>query len=164
MFRRHIIAPLKLQHTGFVMQANQANQLSTPYHNVPFSDNSINYQKVDHESVASQHNELGTGNVYMSTGNFYKVLRAILRARFLTAESTAILHEGVGARNYGGGLYTKNLTSYWSHGVGYGEESGVMISRDGKNAVVMLSNYHVKKTALPRQCAQIYQNLMQGAY
>lgn len=164
IFTHHIITPLKLHNTGFVMQADRALRLSTPYLNQPITDNSINYLHAYHELAASQHNELATGNVYMSTGDFYKVTQAILQARFLTAQNTAILHEASGICQYGGGLYSKSPTSYWSHGVGYGEESGVMISRDGQNAVVMLSNYHLKKSALKKQCAQIYQNLMQGMY
>lgn len=165
LFNQHIIRLLHLRHSGFVMMAKRAKWLSTPYHNQTAKDDSVNYLQTFHESPANQHNELATGNVYMNASDFYKVSRAILQARFLTTKNTAILHDAEGnIKNYGGGLYGAQNNSYWSHGVGYGEESGMMISKDGQNAVIMLSNYHMKKSALVQQCHQIYQNLLNGVY
>ncbi|MCT3030772.1 serine hydrolase domain-containing protein [Pediococcus parvulus] len=165
LFNQHIIRLLDLHHSGFVMLAKRANWLSTPYHNQPFSDDSANYLHAFHESPANQHNELATGNVYMNASDFYKVSRAILQARFVSVENTQILHDAAGNRKgYAGGLYHEKNGGYWSHGVGYGEESGMMISGDGQNAVIMLSNYRRKNSMLKQQCHQIYQNLMQGMY
>ncbi|WP_412988356.1 serine hydrolase domain-containing protein [Pediococcus siamensis] len=165
LFKKVFIKQLHLKHTGFVMQAQQAKWLSTPYHNRPFTDNTINYKHVYREKIANQHNELATGNVYMDALDFYHVSQKILQNQFLTAQNTAMLHDAQESpRGYAGGLYQKYGTSYWSHGVGYGEESGMMISKDGRNAVVMLSNYHLKKSQLVAQCQTIYANLMQGNY
>lgn len=165
LFQTHLIKPLRLHHTGFVMLANRAKWLSTPYHNKSLRETTVNYLYPFHESPANQHNELATGNVYMNTADFYKTTKNILQGGLITWQSAQILHDAAGnKKGYAGGLYQASANSYWSHGLGYGEESGMMISKNGQNAVIMLSNYRRKTPNLVKQCHFIYQQLMAGAY
>ena len=89
---------------------------------------------------ATIHSELGTGQVYMSAPDYYKVLSNLLNGKILGKNNATKLYLP-GKAKYQAGLYTSNKPFYrFANGYGYGFEDHVRISQDGKEAVVVFSN------------------------
>ena len=113
------------------------------------------------ESKAQMANELGTGQVYMSTADLFTVESAILKGQLLSKKNVAILHTRTATGEYGGGVYNMS-NGIRSHGLGYGYESSVFLSPDGKTGVVLLSNYYRKAAGSQAAAQKIFTELMKG--
>ena len=113
------------------------------------------------ESKAQMANELGTGQVYMSNADLFKVESAILKGKLISKQNVDILHTRTATGEYGGGVY--NLSDgIRSHGVGYGYESSIFLSPDGKTGVVLMSNYYRKAAGIQATANKIFTELMKG--
>jgi CubicO group peptidase (beta-lactamase class C family) len=89
---------------------------------------------------ATIRSEMGTGQVYMSAPDYYKLIASLLNGKILGVNEAKELYLS-GNTKYRGGLYTAKKPFYrYANGYGYGFESHVRISQDGKKAVVVFSN------------------------
>lgn len=89
---------------------------------------------------ATVYSELGTGQIYMSITDYYKVISFLLNGKILGKNSAAKLYLP-GKTKYRAGLYTSRKPFYrLANGYGYGFEDHVRISQDGKKAIVVFSN------------------------
>ncbi|AVK60486.1 peptidase S12 [Lactobacillus sp. CBA3605] len=159
-FNQQIIKKLDLHQTGFVING-QGKGATTGYQAVT-GQMTPTYATKAPETTAQMANELGTGQVYMSAGDLFKTERAIVDGQLLTPKNVAILHKRTATGTYGGGVYNDQPTALRSHGVGYGYESGIRLSKDGKNGVVLLSNYYRSTDTLLTAMNKIYQEMMRG--
>lgn len=141
LFYESYVKKLHLKHTEFAY----SHQLKT-------TDKSTGYTNFDPLSGASSYghpfnitkfetfDELGTGQVFMSVHDLYKVENYILAGKMLTEASREQLFVPASISDYGGGFYNK-YNDHYSDGWGYGFQGIVHLSSDGKNAVIVLSNY-----------------------
>lgn len=141
LFYESYIKKLHLKHTEFAYS-----------HHLKQADKSTGYTNIDPLSGASSYghpfnitkfetfDELGTGQVFMSVHDLYKVENYILAGDMLTEASRQELFVPASISDYGGGFYNK-YNDHYSDGWGYGFQGVVHLSSDGKNAVIVLSNY-----------------------
>lgn len=141
--------PLHLHHSGFVQQWGNRVFRSTSYHHLSNRQIVPNYQRVYHESTVAMQNELGTGQVYMSTQDLFRVEQALLQGRLISKRAVAQLHQPGSVSTYGGGVYNQP-DGIRLHGIGYGYESAALLTRNGRTGVVLLSNdYRRHASVLP---------------
>lgn len=158
-FTKRIINKLKLQHTGFLINGQGSNATLGYY--ATDSQVTATYEQPMSESTSQMANELGTGQVYMSASDLFKVESSILKGQLLSKHNVAILHTRTATGQYGGGVY--NLSNgIRSHGLGYGYESDVHLSPDGKTGVVLLSNYNRPAASIEIAANKIFAGLMNG--
>ncbi|MGY5269591.1 serine hydrolase domain-containing protein [Lactiplantibacillus plantarum] len=158
-FTTHFIDQLGLTETGFVIDG--LGKHATIGYRSDTSETSPNYKKTMPESKAQMANELGTGQVYMSNADLFKVESAILKGKLISKQNVDILHTRTATGEYGGGVY--NLSDgIRSHGVGYGYESSIFLSPDGKTGVVLMSNYYRKAAGIQATANKIFTELMKG--
>ncbi|WP_155287390.1 serine hydrolase domain-containing protein [Lacticaseibacillus zhaodongensis] len=146
LLQKRLLTPLHLADTHLAYVPGQRD--ATGYgkkNDVP------NYQGSYHTSAAMQHAELGTGQLFTTTSDLYRVEAAIVSGRLLGQRGSSLLHRPGSVSSYGGGLYN-NARYLYANGFGYGFSAFVRISHDGKNAVIMLANaddshYQFKKLA-----------------
>ncbi|VDG20568.1 serine hydrolase domain-containing protein [Lactiplantibacillus mudanjiangensis] len=158
-FTQHIINALQLKHTGFV-SAGQG-QHGTQGYKYSGSQVVATYHTAFHETTAQMANELGTGQIYMSAGDLFKAEKAILTGKVVTPQNVAILHTAATSSTYGGGVYNM-ANAIRSHGIGYGYESSIMLSDDGKNGVVLLSNYYRPTVTIQTTAEKLFNELEAG--
>ncbi|WP_162205201.1 serine hydrolase domain-containing protein [Lacticaseibacillus thailandensis] len=91
-------------------------------------------------SAAAAHNELGTGQVFMTPGDLYRVESSLLDGRLLNAAEANALYGPRDTVQYSGGYYHAGMDLLYANGWGYGYETFVRITPDGKNAVIVMSN------------------------
>ncbi|MFC6202301.1 serine hydrolase domain-containing protein [Lactiplantibacillus nangangensis] len=159
-FQHHIIDKLGLKQTGFV--ADGLGQNATLGYQADKDQITPTYAKLAPETTAQMAGELGTGQVYMSAGDLYRTESAILKAKLISAANVKILHTRTATGTYGGGVYNETPTRIRSHGLGYGYESTVRISGDGKNAVVLLSNYDRSAASSLIPATKLFDELIKG--
>lgn len=159
-FKKHFIQKLNLQETGFVTDKLSKN--ATKGYFATKTQVNADYTPEAKESRAQMTYELGTGQIYMSASDLFKSEAAILKGRLLSKANVDILHTRSAAGPYAGGLYRISPKTLRLHGVGYGQESALMISNDGKNGVVLLSNYGRQALNMPGTTSKIYEEMMQG--
>ncbi len=138
-FDKTLIKPLKLKNSGFVQNQPLTANKTMGYCYLSSSQVTPNYQKPFQESLSAMNNELGTGQVYMSAFDLFKVEHALLRGKIISSANVKRLHKPGNPSTYGGGVYNQS-NGIRSHGVGYGYEASILISRNGKTGVVLLSN------------------------
>ena len=159
-FKTHFIDKLDLKATGFVIHG-QGQGATTGYRAT--ADQAIpDYAQIMPESQSQMANELGTGQVYMSVTDLFTVESAILKGQLLSKKNVATLHTRTATGEYGGGVYNMS-NGMRSHGVGYGYESSVFLSPDGKTGVVLLSNYYRKAASIQAAGNKIFAELMNGS-
>lgn len=109
-------------------------------------------QVLQNPSVAAIESELGTGQVYMSVTDFYKALSGLLDSSLLGKQMTQMLYRpsNYAQVRYHGGLYTNHQAFYGANGYGYGFETHVRISPDGKKAIIVFSNQQPDKIKKPK--------------
>ena len=156
---KQIIHKLGLKHTGFVVNGMGIN--ATTGYKASAKQIVPKYKHQVHETKAQMHDELGTGQIYMSTGDLFKVESAILKGKLIKKANVAILHTRTATGEYGGGVY--NISNgIRSHGLGYGYESDVHVSADGRSGVVLLSNYRRRSASIEFAANKIFSELMIG--
>ncbi|KRL76567.1 beta-lactamase [Secundilactobacillus paracollinoides DSM 15502 = JCM 11969] len=141
--------PIHLLHSGFVQQWGHTVFRTTSYHHISNRQIVPNYQRVYHESTVAMQNELGTGQVYMSTRDLFRVEQALLQGRLISKRAVAQLHQPGSVSTYGGGVYNQP-DGIRLHGIGYGYESAALLTRNDRTGVVLLSNdYRRHASVLP---------------
>ncbi|MBM6585930.1 serine hydrolase domain-containing protein [Pediococcus acidilactici] len=108
-------------------------------------------QVLQQPNMATVESELGTGQVYMSVPDYYKVLSKLLNGDLLSKQTTQSLYRPINFAQvrYHGGLYTEKQSFYGANGYGYGFEDHVRISPDGKKAFVVFSNLQGNRSNQP---------------
>ncbi|MCC7666505.1 serine hydrolase domain-containing protein [Liquorilactobacillus satsumensis] len=145
-FNTMIRKPLKLKNTYFFNEEQAQSQKALAYTQVKGKQ----LRRIK-EQAFQYSNELGTGNLYMSTPDLYKMLSSFLDGKFLTQTETRLLYTTFPPRNnYSAGLYhlaqlpefkKLGITSgYHVHGYEYGYETVGDLSANGKDAVILQTN------------------------
>lgn len=138
LITQNFIQPLHLQHTGFLNTWN-----SNPYRVSLYDKSAIDpYNKQLHFSAIDVNKELGTGNMYASATDLYRIDSAILEGKIFNIQLLQQLkmyslhHQSP----YAGGFY---FSEGWrSHGLFHGSEATIWFTENGQNAVVLLSNHY----------------------
>lgn len=90
------------------------------------------------QSEVGYNRELGTGNIYATTGDLFKMLNGIDQGQVFKKSNLAKL------RDRGDGQYTAGVYNYdtytMSQGVVGAQAATTAIDNSGKNAVVLMSN------------------------
>lgn len=136
LFDETFVQKLQLKHTRFAYQ-EPIKAMATAYA-WNTKTGKIDHKKTVAASNAAAHAELGTGQVYMSAADLYRVESAIQDGTLLTTAQAKTLFTSGSGSLYAGGLYQG--TYRYANGYGYGFECFLRISRGGKNAVVVMTN------------------------
>lgn len=139
LVNKEIIEPLHLRHTAFINNQEMANficsysceKANNPYYHCIFNNS---------EEILRQ--ELGTGNLICSANDIYKIDKSLVTGDLLGKENSRILYQPINS-TYTAGLYPHNDNNhlyFTSYGRIRGYWSAIVISKNGKNAIVMLSN------------------------
>lgn len=140
LFYEQIIERLHLQRTAFAYKLPNSTIAATGYDGLIGKNQKLIYTKPSVRNQALEQDELGTGQVYMSVGDLYRVESAIVSGKIVPLQLLQQLYQGGSYSKYEAGFYThKQVKSV--NGAGYGFESSIHISPNGKNAVILLSNY-----------------------
>lgn len=151
--KNDIIERLKLKHTGFLpamlTDSNRSLTYTGPVTNP--------YQTFIGEPELWYNRELGTGNMYTTTGDLYRLLRGIDSGKVITLSALKTL------RNRDDGVYTAGIYNhqdfYSTHGVVAGQMASTAISHDGQNAIILLSNYNSHALNLHDLAVKLFQTL-----
>ncbi|GEO78223.1 Beta-lactamase class C related penicillin binding protein [Companilactobacillus mindensis DSM 14500] len=156
LFTETYIKKLKLKNTIFAYDDKPSIQKAVGYSNIdPISAN-LDYRNALYTKKSFEFDELGTGQVYMSAYDLYKVEKYIMTGSMLTKKSRAKLFTPGSISTYGGGLYHGNNDNF-ANGWGYGFQTVVHMSDDGQNAVIVLQNYERLAADIKPTAKQIYQ-------
>ncbi|WP_370531174.1 serine hydrolase domain-containing protein [Lacticaseibacillus parahuelsenbergensis] len=153
--RSTIIDRLGLKHTGFLPgMLTDANRSLT--YTGPVTDP---YQTFIGEPELWYNRELGTGNMYTTVADLYRLLRGIDDGKVLPLSALKTL------RNRDDGVYTAGIYNhsdfYSTNGTVAGQMASTAISHDGKDAVILLSNYNSHALNLHDEAVRLFQTLRQ---
>ncbi|KRL73430.1 serine hydrolase domain-containing protein [Ligilactobacillus saerimneri] len=148
LFEQQIVKPLKLQHTFFYSQRDQyAGQYALGYYNQTRPD-----APPVKEEERDFTNQFGTGNIYMTNGDLYRMLAAFVTSKLLPLEYTKQMYQLEGKVNtYAAGTYlvTRRMRNkladpkykgYYFRGTEFGYDSFGDISADGQTCVLFQAN------------------------
>lgn len=153
LVEKAMIKPLKLSNMGFMSTFFEEKNYTIGYSTL---DPKNYYKKPIKQTDIASNNQLGTGNIYSSAGDLFKIERAITQGKIIPKASVETLRDTTGG-NYGGGVY--NFGDYFSsHGVEAGYDVGLTMSKDGKTGVVLLGNRRPIVTTMALS-QQLYQNI-----
>lgn len=160
-FTQNITQAFGLTHTGFVFNMNRQRDYAQGYQNEDPNDVVPNYQNKFPESRASMYYQYGTGQVYMSARDLYVGEREMLQGKlYPQADVNTLLTPG-SASTYGGGDYIQ--PGYIRvHGLAYGHEATALLSKDGQDGVVLLTNYYRVNQLAQTPAIQIWNLLEAG--
>lgn len=158
LFTHAYIKKLNLQHTVFAYDEKPGLQKASGYNNLDPLSSRLDYKNSFYAKRSFEFDELGTGQIYMSAADLYKVEKYILTGSMLTKKSRKVLFKPGSSSTYGGGLYHKKNDNF-ANGWGYGFQGVVHISNNGKNAVMVLENYTRITADVKPTAKQIYQML-----
>lgn len=160
-FTENIIEPWHLHHTGFVFNMAHRKAFSQGYQNNNASDVGTNYDSEYPESRASMLYQFGTGQVYMSAHDLYVGERNMLLGKLYPQSDVNVLLTPGSSSMYGGGAYV--YPGYIRvHGLAYGYEATALVSKDGQDAVVLLTNYYRVNQLAQTPAIQIWNLLESG--
>lgn len=161
LFNHTLTKPLQLKHTGFVQNWNRSPFKTTGYRYHSTKQIAPDYNKVYQETGASMANELGTGQVYMTAWDLFKVEHKILRGDVIPVRAVRELHQSGSASTYGGGVYNQ-ANGIRPHGVGYGFESSALLTRNGKSGVILLTNDRRPAASIQPAATKLFDDLTKG--
>lgn len=131
LFDKVLKDPMELKETDFYSESNKDQALSY--------SQSANGPVYAPTTASSYADELGTGNVFMSSGDLYQYFQNLFNDRYLTSQDRAeLLHTYLGEK-YASGLYTM-ANRYHTRGVKARFETVADFSKDGKTGIILLSN------------------------
>ncbi|MFL2028574.1 serine hydrolase domain-containing protein [Loigolactobacillus zhaoyuanensis] len=140
LFTTQIIQKLHLKYTEFAYTLPTSAANATGYTGLITTPKDAIYTKPSTRNQALERNELGSGQVYMSAGDLYHVESAILAGKVVPLAALKQLYQDASYSKYAAGFYVQpNVKS--ANGAGYGFESSIHISPNGKDALILLSNY-----------------------
>lgn len=141
-FDQVVKRPLELAHTGFY-QSNSLNPNLIPSFGMDDSGVIKTTPTTFPESAVI--NELGTGNMYISTGDLLTIVQAMLDGKIVSrdvVEMTYLKREYAYPYTYKAGFYEED-NFYYGHGIFRGYEPSVAFNKDASSAVIFLGNvYH----------------------
>lgn len=160
-FTENIIVPWQLKHTGFVFNMEHKRAFSQGYENNDAADVGTNYDAKYPESRESMFYQFGTGQVYMSAHDLYVGERNMLLGKLYPQSDVNVLLTPGTSSMYGGGAYV--YPGYIRvHGLAYGYEATAMLSKDGQDGVILLSNYYRANQLSQTPAIQIWNLLESG--
>lgn len=154
LVQKEIIQPLHLKNIGFVNEYDELDGLSIGYNQKGYSSP---YIEQDYQIAR----EMGTGNMYCSAPTLYKLINSIINGKIISKNLFDQTHQGdyLKTRTYQSGCYVQSKT-YLFHGMGFGYDTTAVISKDGKDGVILLSNM-ATKDYMPHFANLIYEYLIQ---
>ncbi|MBB1168547.1 serine hydrolase domain-containing protein [Lacticaseibacillus paracasei] len=135
LVQKEIINKIGLYNTGFM-----PGLLKEPNRAISYtgSGEKAVYTNPYTQSEVGYNRELGTGNIYATTGDLFKMLNGIDQGQVFKKSNLAKL------RDLGDGQYTAGVYNYdtytMSQGVVGAQAATTAIDNSGKNAVVLMSN------------------------
>lgn len=136
LFMQTLARPLGLKGTHMAY-ANMTGQSSAQGYNPTTPEN---YSQPFDATKSQIQNELGTGQVFMTPGDLYRVESSLLNGKLLSAGEAQALYGPRDNVNYSGGYYHDDTSYLYANGSGYGYEAFVRITPDGKDAVIVMCN------------------------
>ncbi|HCM84661.1 MULTISPECIES: serine hydrolase domain-containing protein [Enterococcus] len=147
LFDKVLKDPMELKETDFYSESNKDQALSY--------SQSANGPVYAPTTASSYADELGTGNVFMSSGDLYQYFQNLFNDRYLTSQDRAeLLHTYLGEK-YASGLYTL-ANRYHTRGVKARFETVADFSKDGKNGIILLSNVWTQPKGYDDFVGQLY--------
>jgi len=140
LFTKTYIKKLHLKHTIFAYDEKPGIEKAAGYNNPDPLSARLDYKNAFYTKKFFEFDELGTGQVYMSVNDLYKVEKYIMRGKMLSKKSRKILFKKGSVSTYGGGMYHGKNDNF-ANGWGYGFQGIAHISNNGKDAVILLENY-----------------------
>lgn len=156
VFEHTFVKKLGLKHTIFAYDNRPGLQKASGYNNIDPLSSRLDYKNAFYTKRSFEFDELGTGQIYMSAKDLYKVENYILTGSLLTKKSRKTLFTPGSVSTYGGGMY-HGTNDNFANGWGYGFQTVVHISNDGKDAVIVLENYSRIAADIKPTAKQIYQ-------
>lgn len=153
LFNQQIIQSFKLSHTSFAQ--DQSEEQARSYQETNGTDTFTD------ESAASYATELGTGNAFMSAGDLFLYFHTLLSGEKLTTQDRETLWQNYPNEQYAAGIYNMS-NHYHSRGVKANFETIVNYSKDGQNALILISNKHVENTFFNELGDQMFNQLIQA--
>lgn len=160
-FYQTFVYPLNLRGTGFVQKWPASQYKTLGYRYQKASQVVQTYDERYIEPRAAMQNELGTGQVYMSPIDLFKTERDILKGRLISKQAVNVLHAPGSASTYGGGVYNQS-NGIRSHGVGYGYEASILITRNGHTGVVLMTNNYRPARPVQDPAVHLFNDLVDG--
>ncbi|WP_125763531.1 serine hydrolase domain-containing protein [Companilactobacillus hulinensis] len=158
MFTKTYIKKLHLKHTIFAYDKSPHIDKAAGYSNIDPLSAKADYRNAFRTNKFYTYDELGTGQVYMSAEDLYKAENYIVAGKMLTKKSRKELFKSGSKSSYGGGFYNRKHKKF-ANGWGYGFQSVIHISNDGKDSVVVLENYQRLAADIKPTVVQIYNML-----
>lgn len=109
-------------------------------------------------SLVEKQRETGTGNVAMSTGMLYRFYRLVFDQKLV--EHPQQMLQTMPPATYASGMYQQPNNCRTAHGIFNGYEPSVVISNDGQNAVILLSNQYYKGHSFEELSHHLYQEVV----
>ncbi|EOH86673.1 serine hydrolase [Enterococcus pallens] len=153
LFNQQIIQSFKLSHTSFAQ--DQSEEQARSYQETTGTDTFTD------ESAASYATELGTGNAFMSAGDLFLYFHTLLSGEKLTTQDRETLWQNYPNEQYAAGIYNMS-NHYHSRGVKANFETIVNYSKDGQNALILISNKHIENTFFNELGDQMFNQLIQA--
>ncbi len=153
LFNQQITQDFDLSNTSFAQDqtAEQARSYQETKGTASYTD----------ESAASYAAELGTGNAFMSAGDLFLYFHSLISGEKLSLQDRQTLWQNYPNEQYAGGIY--NLSNhYHSRGVKANFETLVNYSKDGQNALILISNKHIENTSFNGLGDQLFNQLIQA--
>ncbi|MHC9533542.1 serine hydrolase domain-containing protein [Dellaglioa sp. L3N] len=143
--------PLGLLHTDFEENIINSKERAIGYK----STTEGKYGKIWELNAVQYNYEKGTGNLFMSSGDLFKVLSQYLKGNILPESMVKELNIPGSQSTYCGGLYHTG-TYIRAHGLEKGFEPTVLISYDGQNGIVSLGNLRLRKNSNMKLLLTVY--------
>lgn len=140
LFTKTFIKKLHLKNTIFAYNDRAGLQKAAGYNNIDPLSTRLDYKNAYYTKRSFEFDELGTGQVFMSANDLYKVEKYIMTGSLLTKKSRKELFKRGSVSTYGGGMYHGHNDNF-ANGWGYGFQAVFHMSNNGKNAVIVLENY-----------------------
>ena len=156
LFEDSYIKKLHLQNTIFAYDNSSDILKATGYNNLNPLSAKLDYKNVFYTKKWFEYDELGTGQVYMTPADMYKVEKYIVAGPMLTQKSRDKMFVPGSISTYGGGLYHGKDDNF-ANGWGYGFQGVMHISDDGQTSVIALENYSRVAADLKPTAREIYQ-------
>lgn len=142
-YEHEFVKPLALKQTSFSYQQSltKSPRLAIGYAGNP-KTNTIEYRRTKTTDFmpGKQTRELGSGNLYMSPLDLFRAEAAICTGRIVSTADVNQLRTPGSTSSYGGGVYNRPTGYVIANGIGYGFSDMFVISNDGQNGLVLLSN------------------------
>ena len=156
LFTDTFIKKLDLDNTIFAYDNDPNILKATGYNNIDPLSSRLDYKNAFYTRKWFEFDELGTGQIYMSANDLYKVEKYIMTGSYLSKKSRKELFKPGSGSTYGGGLYHRPNDNF-ANGWGYGFQTVMHISHNGKNAVIVLENYSRLAADIKPAAKTIYQ-------